>query len=169
MPLENSNYPAEPGLSEADRADLEVFLGNMLSMLPVLGIHAFELPDSKPSGARKDPSQILLKCKGKGVTASGYDTTQGFVVQANSWVVPLSEEPPSLAIHVPSVHKMRREFLARSILKEKQGHLVFTQDYTFSSPSLAAAFVLGRSSNGRTEWHDATGKTLKELQESAAK
>jgi hypothetical protein len=169
VPLENSNYPAEPSLSEADRADMEVFLGNMLSMLPVLGIHAFELPDSKPSGARKDPSQILLKCKGKGVTASGYDTTQGFVVQANSWVVPLSEEPPSLAIHVPSVHKMRREFLARSILKEEQGHLVFTQDYTFSSPSLAAAFVLGRSANGRTEWHDATGKTLKELQESAAK
>jgi hypothetical protein len=169
VPLENSNYPAEPSLSEADRADMEVFLGNMLSMLPVLGIHAFELPDSKSSGARKDPLQILLKCKGKGVTASGYDTTQGFVVHANSWVVPLSEEPPSLAIHVPSVHKMRREFLARSILKEEQGHLVFTQDYTFSSPSLAAAFVLGRSANGRTEWHDATGKTLKELQESAAK
>jgi hypothetical protein len=169
VPLENSNCPAEPSLSEADRADMEVFLGNMLSMLPVLGIHAFELPGSKPSGERKDPSQVLLKCKGKGVTASGYDTTQGFVVQANSWVVPLSDESPSLAIHVLSVHKMRREFLARSILEEKQGHLVFTQDYTFSSPSLAAAFVLGRSANGRTEWHDATGKTLKELQESAAK
>ena len=37
MPLDNANQPAEPSLSEADRADMEVFLGHMLGMLPVLG------------------------------------------------------------------------------------------------------------------------------------
>lgn len=111
VPLENSNCPAEPSLSEADRADMEVFLGNMLSMLPVLGIHAFELPDSKPSGERKDPSQVLLKCKGKGVTANGYDTTQGFVVQANSWVVPLSDEPRHWRSTCPLCTKCAVSFL----------------------------------------------------------
>ncbi|MEY4756886.1 MAG: hypothetical protein RJA34_1784 [Pseudomonadota bacterium] len=30
MPLDNANQPAEPSLSEADRADMEVFLGHML-------------------------------------------------------------------------------------------------------------------------------------------
>ena len=37
LPLDNGNQPAEPSLSEADRADMEVFLGHMLGMLPVLG------------------------------------------------------------------------------------------------------------------------------------
>ena len=41
-PLDNGNTPAEPTLSEADRADMQVFLHNMLGMLPVLGVHAFE-------------------------------------------------------------------------------------------------------------------------------
>ena len=44
----------------------------------------------------------------------------------------------------------------------------FTQDYSFSSPSMAAAVVLGRSANGRIEWKDAQGRTLKELQEAEA-
>jgi Domain of unknown function (DUF4357) len=34
----------------------------------------------------------------------------------------------------------------------------------FSSPSAAATVVLGRSANGRIEWKDAQGRTLKELQ-----
>ena len=34
MPLDNANQPAEPSLSEADRADMAVFLGHMLGMLP---------------------------------------------------------------------------------------------------------------------------------------
>jgi hypothetical protein len=44
----------------------------------------------------------------------------------------------------------------------------FTQDYSFSSPSTAAAVVLGRSANGRIEWKDAQGRTLKALQEAEA-
>lgn len=45
----------------------------------------------------------------------------------------------------------------------------FTQDYVFSSPSVAATFVLGMSSNGRTKWKDAQGRTLRELQEAEAR
>ena len=40
----------------------------------------------------------------------------------------------------------------------------FSQDYVFTSPSTAAAVVLGRSANGRIEWKDGQGRTLKELQ-----
>ncbi|TXI89048.1 MAG: DUF4357 domain-containing protein, partial [Burkholderiaceae bacterium] len=35
----------------------------------------------------------------------------------------------------------------------------------FSSPSTAAAIVLGRSANGRVEWKESSGRTLKEIQE----
>ena len=39
------------------------------------------------------------------------------------------------------------------------------QDYTFNSPSTAAGVLLGRSANGRIEWKDAKGRSLKESQE----
>lgn len=39
---------------------------------------------------------------------------------------------------------------------------------TFSAPSTAAAVVLGRGANGRTEWKGADGRTLKEIQEAEA-
>ena len=42
---------------------------------------------------------------------------------------------------------------------------VFVQDYAFRSPSTAAAVTLGRNANGRTEWKDGQGRTLKTLQE----
>eukprot|EP01035_Chromulina_nebulosa_P010415 gene10415-13992_t len=114
LPLENGNHPTEPSLSEADRADMEVFLSNILSILPVLGIHAFELPEQR---GKKDPTQTLLTCKGKGAVATGYDTTQGFVVKSDSCAVGLADEPPSLATHVPSVQKLRRELIERGVLK----------------------------------------------------
>lgn len=37
----------------------------------------------------------------------------------------------------------------------------------FNAPSTAAGVLLGRSSNGRVEWKDANGQTLKQLQEGA--
>ena len=44
----------------------------------------------------------------------------------------------------------------------------FTQDYSFSSPSTAAAVAMGRSANGRIEWKDKSGKALKAIQEELA-
>ncbi len=42
-----------------------------------------------------------------------------------------------------------------------------TQDYVFDSPSSAAGVLLGRGANGRTEWKDTHGKTLKQIQTDA--
>jgi hypothetical protein len=58
MPLENANTPSEPTLSEADRADMDVFLDNMLGMLPVLGIHAFEQSPPRRQKARQQSSPV---------------------------------------------------------------------------------------------------------------
>jgi hypothetical protein len=45
---------------------------------------------------------------------------------------------------------------------------IFTQDYVFGSPSTAAAVVQGRNANGRVDWKDHNGRTLKDLQEAEA-
>jgi hypothetical protein len=45
----------------------------------------------------------------------------------------------------------------------------FVRGSVFASPfTTAAAVVLGRSANGRIEWKDAQGRTLKALQEQEA-
>ena len=162
MPLDNANQPAEPRLSEADRADMEVFLGHMLGMLPVLGVHAFEQAPSAPA-AKASP---VLTCKGKGVQATGYEASQGFVVRAGSQAV--ADTVPSMALHVRGMYDLRQELIGNGVLVMQGGLYHFTQDYSFSSPSTAAAVVLGRGANGRIEWKAADGRTLKELQEAEA-
>lgn len=159
LPLDNANQPAEPSLSEADCADMQVFLENMLGMLPVLGIHAFE--QSAPMAAVA--AETLLTCRGKGITASGYEATQGFVVKSGSQAV--GESVPSLQQHVRGMFDLREELIGNGVLRREGDHFLFTQDYVFSSPSTAAAVVLGRSANGRIEWKDPNGCTLKALQE----
>jgi hypothetical protein len=40
--------------------------------------------------------------------------------------------------------------------------------HLFDSPSAAASVLSGGNKNGRTQWRDAAGRTLKELQEQTA-
>lgn len=157
LPLDNGNTPAEPTLSEADRADMLVFLENMLGMLPVLGVHAFEQVTAVSVAAAP-----MLFCKGKGVAATGFEATQGFVVKAGSRAV--SASVPSMQQHVRAMFDLREELIGNGVLAFDVDGYRFSQDYVFTSPSTAAAVVLGRSANGRIEWKDAVGHTLKERQ-----
>jgi len=163
MPLDNGNKPAEPTLSEADRADMDVFLQNILGMLPVLGIHAFE---QSPATATKTTSKILT-CQGRGIKATGFDTPQGFVVRKGS--VAAKDPVPSLKEYFRNVCELRNALLKSGVLVAESAGLRFSQDYTFNSPSLASSLVLGRPSNGRVDWKDSSGKTLKSIQESEAR
>jgi hypothetical protein len=159
LPLDNANQPAEPTLSEAERADMQVFLGHMLGMLPVLGVHAFEQPPQAPVGKA---AVRVLTCKGKGVLATGYDATQGFVVLAGSQAV--VETSSAISEHFGSASALRQELISNGVLALANGFYQFTQDYSFSSPSTAATIVLGRNAAGRIEWKAADGRTLKEIQ-----
>jgi len=162
MPLDNVKQENEPSLSAADAADMRVFLDNLLGILPVIGVHAFE-----QSGERQaQESKVLLACHGKGIAAQGYESTQGFVVQQSSQA--MNEAVPSMKLHVRGMYDLREMLIKNGVLAKDGGHYRFTQDYAFSSPSTAAAVVLGRSANGRIEWKDAKGRTLKELQEQEA-
>ncbi len=161
MPLDNSNQPAEPSLSEADRADMEVFLGHMLGMLPVLGVHAFEQAPKAPA-AKAGP---VLTCKGKGVQATGYEASQGFVVRAGSQAV---AAVTATFNQMTGASELRADLLKNGVLVAEGGVLRFTQDYVFSAPSAASDIVLGGSTNGRTSWKDAKGRTLKEIQTAEA-
>ncbi|MGI6301298.1 MAG: GIY-YIG nuclease family protein [Verrucomicrobiota bacterium] len=152
--LDNSASPIPPNLSEAEKADVESFLLDILSILPLVGLSVFE--KSQSNLRKKD----LLSMKGKGIQAFGGEVPEGFFVQKGSFAT---------LYEVPSIHKgiadLRSRLLDQGILEMADGKYVFTQDYTFNSPSYAAGVVLGRGANGRTEWKNSKGLTLKEIQE----
>lgn len=163
LPLENRNQPAESNLSEADHAYMEVFLEHLLGMLPVLGINAFEQPKRVTNNSQRDN----LFIDAKGIQAKGYESSQGFIVISGSQAI--LEEQPSAATHARGAVELRAELKERGVIKVEGSALVFTQDFSFSSPSTAASVILGRAANGRTEWKDKQGRVLKALQEAAVK
>jgi hypothetical protein len=154
--LENANTPQRPNLTESDQAEMEAFLDEMLLVYPIVGVTAFEAAKVEASATQR------LFIKAKGITATGYDTPAGFVVTRGS---------EAIVDWVPSAHKyaldLRNTLVERGVLVRNQDRYVFAQDYTFDSPSGAAQVIQGRTANGRIDWKDEHGTTLKELQERA--
>lgn len=152
--LDNGNSPALPSLSEADVADVEGFLAEMLLCFPVLGLSVFTA--AAPIGK----SAVLLFTTSKGIKAEGIETQDGFVVRSGSAAV--KNETASCHGYLK---ELRAALIANGVLKPAGDSYSFTQDYVFASPSTAAGVVQGRSANGRVEWKSKDGKTLKALQD----
>jgi hypothetical protein len=130
--LDNGNSPQLPSLSEADTAEMEGFLEEMLLIYPVLGVTAFDKPQAEPMGAHR------LYLKSKGIVASGFEAEQGFVVLANSQAV---------SMPVPSIHQYMKdlrealEHLLRYCEKEKLPRLT----------SICVSEKTGQPSHGYTD------------------
>jgi hypothetical protein len=154
--LLNGTAPALPKLSEPDRADMEAYLREMLVIVPLLGVVAFEEIETGAAPADR------LHLKGKGAQATGADTPEGFVVFEGS----LARIDSVPEIH-PYLQTHRERLQAEGVLVPDGGHLRFAHAHLFDSPSTAAGVLLGRSANGRIEWKSPSGQTLKAIQEAA--
>ena len=53
--LDNGNAPQEPALTEAEKADTEGFLNEILQILPLVGLRAFEFPKAVANPRAADP------------------------------------------------------------------------------------------------------------------
>jgi len=62
---------------------------------------------------------------------------------------------------------LRSQLVAEGVLVEHRSGLRFVRDYVFNSPSTAAAVLLGRNANGRLEWKDDQGRTLRQISEAS--
>ena len=58
---------------------------------------------------------------------------------------------------------LRNQLMLYGIFATQGGICVITRDQLFTSPSMAAMAVMGRSANGWIEWKAANGKTLDEV------
>lgn len=157
--LENGNSPTLPALSESDVADMENFLENMVLIYGVLGLSVFETP--KIENQTKENNDTLF-LKGPQAEATGYDSIEGFIVLKGSKAKITEVESLSEAIKLS-----RTQLVSDGLLVQKENSFELTQDYTFTSPSKAASIFLARPANGRIEWKNILGKTLKEIQENS--
>ena len=143
-------------LPESDQAEMNVFLDKMLQLLPILGVDAFKsLPVRNTNEA--ELSQDTLYCSIKGLQATGRVSDNGFVVFEGSQAVKEDRKSSN------RFREKRAQYVESGLLQVREDHLVFTQDFEFSSPSAAAAIIRGGSSNGLTSWKDSNGTALKDL------
>ncbi len=149
--LDNDQIPSKPFVTEAMEADLLDAFETLSVLVSTLGYPVFE-PIIKTESVEK------FFCKGKEAEGTGELVEDGFVVRAGS--IARVEIVPSA---VESVSALRKKLLDSGVLVEQDGHLRFTQDYLFNTPSGAAMVLLGRTANGWVEWKDASGKTLHDV------
>lgn len=148
-----NNQSSGARLPESDQAEMDIFLDRILKLLPVLGTALFSIPEVN----RKAASDRLI-CKIKGLIAYGNRTDSGFIVYKDSEAV-LEDRKSAVR------NRVRRKILIdKGVLTQQDDRLVFTRDYEFTSPSLAASAIRGGASNGLTAWKNKSGKTLKEIE-----
>jgi len=145
-------------LPESDREDMEVFLGKIYQLLPVLGVELLVAVTEKDEA---DSEKKMLYCEIKGLKARGHLTPNGFLVLKGSQAV-LNDRASSLKYPWPL--NMRQRLKEEGVLSIEADQLLFTRDEEFSSPSAAAAVIHGGHANGLTAWKNKNGKTLKEIE-----
>ena len=137
--------------STIDDAIIEVFAGDPKQQSHTPKIHT--------KNEKTKPARHLFFCTRSGSNAKGYYKNESgeFVVLAGSEF--RSGECDSLSAQ--SVEK--RQSFVKNYCSPTDGKIILNTDYTFPSPSAAAAMVVGGSSNGWTRWKDAESKTLDEV------
>ena len=155
----NSQIPTKSSISESDESEMEEFLENVRLLINTLGYNIFEEIRQKSVDGENEEQNIFQIVAARGANAKGQMTNEGFAVLKDS------EVAVSLTKSFPKNWKKLREELIISEIIEKEGDkLIFKKDHLFTSPSAAAAIVMGRSANGLTEWKLKDGKILKAVE-----
>lgn len=149
--LLNSNTPSQPAISEAERAVMTEFTEHLRLLVGTMGYKLFEKL-TKPTIRKQDRYFISAA---RGADATAVVTSEGMVVFKGSKIA--TSEVPS----TPQAFRAKREKLIKDGVVKK---FAFMRDYLFSSPSTAAAVIMGRSANGLIEWKRQDGSTLKDNQ-----
>jgi hypothetical protein len=154
--VENSIIPTQSSISESDRSEMEEFIENIKMLVNTLGHKVF---DEKREIKQKQITDVFYLRGARGAEATGESTSDGFVVYKGSKAAKDTTNSMNF-----NLIKLREKLTYDSIFIDKVEYLEFSEDFLFSSPSAAAAIVMGRSANGLTEWKLKSGKTLKEFE-----
>jgi len=168
--IQNLTIPEQPTLPRPDREWMDAFVGGVRTILGILGYRLLEslIPATNRGPLAPPPTGVVesipeqspreLELRLAGITARAIATDEGLVVRAGSEVARQTMGSLSTALV-----GLRAQLRAAGVLVESGDNLVFSQDYPFSSPSKAAAFIVGYSINGRLAWKTPGGRTIADL------
>lgn len=153
--LDNGTNPAgqRRRLPEADQANMEQFLANLKIILPVVGLDLLKpqpraVTQTATPVAQRTGSEVIFEIRHKsGVQAQAVEEDGEFVVLEGSQAL---KDTGYVQRHYGP---LKQSLLSTGILVPGENNrLTFAKPYSFDSPSAAAAVVLDRNSNGRSEW-----------------
>lgn len=164
----NGNEPAAKQLPEADRADMQFFIDQIEVVLPAVGFDFLRtlrppMPSLTPLADVPEATALSLVLNHRsGVEAKALEVDGEIVVLAGSQV-----QNNTGYVSVDNYGPLRQELVESGVIVNGPSPdvLVFCRDYAFSSPSAAAAVIIGRNANGRRNWKLSTGESLAEWQD----
>jgi hypothetical protein len=173
--IDNSNQPQLASLPLADRDSMEEFL---LQIKMLIGIFGHKVLDAiienfaEPIKAIKRISEIPetfvsgdeLHLSVSGLHATAIQTNEGIVVLAGSDAT--SNITQSLSF---GYRDFRQKLIDTGALLMESSKYKFAKDVLFSSPSAAAAIIVGYSYNGAQGWKNSQGKSLKTIEQETIK
>lgn len=142
-------------LPEADKSDMLYFIEQLKLVLPSLGLELLRevgrrsVAETQQAPASAQSPLFELFSKGLGIRALGQEMDGEFVVLKGSLLKPSWDNDKWINYKrqhdaLPATHKVETDTAT--------GLWRLLDDVAFTSPSMAAAVVLGRNANGRTEW-----------------
>lgn len=161
--VKNGNDPTPGNITEEKESELEEFIDYAKIVMGALGHKLFEPLTDKPKHSIVEEyieNELLLFMKRKSrksglvIEAKCKQTNEGFVVLKGSFIETIDSDPIPLGV---KERRLKAKIDSNGILQE---------NILFSSPSYAAAFVIGGHVNGLVEWKTEDGRTLKEIENS---
>lgn len=172
--LNNGNLGQPVNLPESDVADMEYFLHQIRTILPVLGFTflqelpkrpalPFSIPDDEEAGTSEtrlaiaEDVPIFELTMNSGIYAEAYELEGQFIVQAGAVCRHPSKMANSFSVERFGyvISDINQSLKNGTLVPEEglpDGLVRLTRDKAFKSPSSAAMFICGSSKNGRTYW-----------------
>ena len=138
-------------IKESQIASMEEFIENIKVLINAMGYKVLE-----PVPVATDTTEYFF-CKSGNSNGKGFISAGGFTVIKGSKVS--GHLANSFKSRSKSYFDLRAKLEADGIIVNG----IFAKNYEFSAPSAASAVVLGRSSNGKTDWKTQSGKKLSEI------
>ena len=162
--LDNKVMPESPSISASDRVNTSHFLESALLCMRPLGIDIFSTPSNSTSSGAVTNNENDLFLDSKGLQAMGVESAEGFTVKSGS------QCSKTETTGLDAIDRARRADLLRlGVITDNGESYIFTKDYSFSSPTLAARAILGAPAPGPLRWKNKDGVTLREIRESSVK
>lgn len=158
--LTNDTAPEASILPEADIADMEYNISQLRLILPLLGLDflrelaTFSFTANSASFETNSeellPAIFEFKSQRHKIYATAIEIDGEFIVQKGSLCRAKWEGVDNGHTYVALFERLREQ--NRIVSTDDSKLNVFAEDISFSSPSAAAAIVIGRAANGRLEW-----------------